>query len=65
MKIILQQELLIKNIKDFIVLQEYGEVIVEEINYKRYKSDINSEKRQYKNTNNVIEYVYILKRKTL
>ena len=47
------------------VLQEYGEVIVEEINYKRYKSDINSEKRQYKNTNNVIEYVYILKRKTL
>ena len=43
------------------VLNKYGEVIVEEIDYKRYRSDSDNEKRRYKDTNSVIEYVYILK----
>lgn len=44
------------------ILNKYGEVIKEEIDYKRYRSDSDNNKRKYKKTNKVIEYVYIVKR---
>lgn len=43
------------------VLSKRGEVIKEEIEYRRYKSDVNTKNRQYKDTNTVQELLYIVK----